>query len=93
MDHDVKSLQVLIEAEFKAMHSLYAQMHADNSKSTDELKKDVAEIKAQTTATNGRLMKAEVAIAVLKFAVFTIGGALLLAAMQVLIGRFTTGVL
>lgn len=92
MDHDLKSMQVFIEGEFRASHAMQQQMHTDNRTAYAELRAEMAEIKSQTTATNGRLGKAEVAIAVLKFAVFTIGGALMLAAMQILIGRFTVGV-
>lgn len=88
MEHDVKSLQVLIEQEFKSLHTLTHQMHADNKAGISAMKSDVSEIKAQVTSTNGRLLKAEVAIAVLKFAVFTIGGALLLTAMQIVVAKW-----
>lgn len=40
-------------------------------------------------AINGRVRKAEIAIAVMKFAVFTIGGGLLYAGLQVWIASFT----
>lgn len=95
MDHDVKSLQVLIEGEFKALHALQQQMHVENRASAAELRADLVAVKEQTTATNGRLVKAEVAIAVLRFAVLTIGGsllgALLFAAIQVVVSRFAVG--
>ena len=91
MDHDVKSLQVLIEQEFKSLNAASHQMHAENKAAVLDMRSDVAEIKAQVTSTNGRLLKAEVAIAVLKFAVFTIGGALMLTAMQIVVAKWSSG--
>lgn len=80
MVHDLKSLEVLIE-----------RMHIENKSWMSEMKDDVSEIKAQTIKTNGRVSKLEIVVAVLKFAVFTIGGGLVLAAMQVAIGKLTVG--
>ena len=91
MEHDVKSLQVLIEQEFKSLHALNQQMHNDNKSAVLAMTADVSEIKTQVQSTNGRLLKAEVAIAVLKFAVFTIGGALLLTAMQIVVAKWSSG--
>ena len=54
---------------------------------TTETKSDLDELKTYVQTTNGRLRKAETVIAVLKFAVFTIGGALLLAMLQVAVTR------
>lgn len=70
---------------------LMERMHAENTAALLDIKSDVKEMKGDVKATNGRLLKAEIAIAVLKFAVYTIGGSLLatLLAMgaQVLLGK------
>ncbi len=89
MEHDVKSLQVLIEQEFKSLNAVNHQMHSENKAAVLDMRGDVMEIKAQTIASNSRIGKLEVVVAVLKFAVYTIGGTLLLAGLQILIGRFT----
>ncbi len=87
MEHDLRSLQVFIEGEFKASRQEQARMHTENTAANLALVTEMAKTTAQTTATNGRVTKMEITVAVLKFAVFTIGGSLLLAAMQVMIGR------
>jgi hypothetical protein len=84
MEHDVKSLQVFMEGRLDAIDERATRQHAENTSVLQDIHRRVTE-------TNGRLRKAEVAIAVLKFAVYTIGGALLLATMQVLVKRFGGG--
>jgi hypothetical protein len=50
---------------------------------------DVSEVKQLARETNGRLRRAEINVAILRFAVYTIGGSLVLAGLQVLIGKFS----
>jgi hypothetical protein len=81
MDHDVKSLQAFIEAKFASYEDSQQSMHAENKSALEKLS-------ALVTATNGRVRNAEVAIAVLKFAVYSIGGSLLITGLQVIVQRF-----
>lgn len=69
-------------AEFVGLKAFMREMHEEN-------KTTLREIKADVEQTNGRVRKAEVAIAVLKFAVYTIGGSLLLAGLQVIVARLS----
>lgn len=87
MDHDIKSLQVFIEGEFRADRQARDQMHAENKAGNTSLWTEMVEIKAQTKLTNGRVTKIEIAVAVLQFVVFTVGGALILSGVQYLISR------
>ncbi len=100
MDHDLKSLQVFIEGELRADRVAREQMrsqdiearermHKENGAATQALVVELAKVTAQTTATNGRVSKLEVAMAVIRFAVFTIGGAFVVAGLQVIVTRFT----
>ncbi len=84
MEYDLKSLQVFIEQRFEASDSRQLRQHSENQTALAELTK-------QVRVTNDRVGKMEITQAVLKFAVFTIGGSLLAAliavALQVLIAR------
>jgi 5-hydroxyisourate hydrolase-like protein (transthyretin family) len=80
MDHDVRTLQTFIETKLDAMETARITMHMENKNTLEKLTDLV-------TATNGRVRKAEVAIAVLKFAVYTIGGSILLTGLQVIVPR------
>lgn len=82
MDHDVRSLQAFMEARFNAIDLAAAQRHTENTAA-------LALLGGKVDLTNGRVRKMEIAIAVLKFAVFTIGGALLLAGLQVVVAKLS----
>lgn len=87
MDHDLKSLQTFIQTRFDAIDRRQDDTLQLIATTTTETKSDLDELKTYVQTTNGRLRKAETVIAVLKFAVFTIGGALLLAMLQVAVTR------
>lgn len=80
MDHDLKSLQVFMEREFVANRELAERMHVENQAKLTSL-----ETKADKT--NGRVTKLEVAVAVMRFAVYTIGGTLVLTGIQIAVGK------
>ncbi|HEX2594703.1 MAG TPA: hypothetical protein VHL34_24585 [Rhizomicrobium sp.] len=81
MEHDIRTLQTFIEAKFTSVDEKQQRMHVENQTA-------LATLTNQVLLTNGRVRNAEVAIAVLKFAVYTIGGSILLAGLQVIVGRF-----
>lgn len=82
MDHDIKSLQASMEARFDAVDARSERQHAEN-------RTTMALLDARTAETNGRLRKLEVVVAVLKFAVFTIGGALVYAGLQIVVSKLS----
>lgn len=89
MEHDLRTLQVFLESELRADREARARMHQESTAANNKMVAELAKVTAQTTATNGRVTKLEVTMAVLKFAVFTIGGGLLVAGLQVLITKLT----
>jgi len=82
MEHDVKSLLAFMEARFNAYDQRAAERHI-------ETKDTLTGLGVKVDLTNGRVRKMEIAVAVLKFAVFTIGGALLLAGLQVVVAKLS----
>ena len=91
VEHDLRSMQAFIEARFNALDRRQDDTLQLISTTTTEARHELVKLTAAVELTNGRVRKAEVAIAVLKFAVFTIGGALLLASMQVLVAKLSGG--
>lgn len=81
MYEEERSLRSFIESRFALVDQRSERQHLENRAALAELTKTVQE-------TNGRVRKAEIAIAVLKFAVYTIGGGLVVAGLQVIVARF-----
>lgn len=80
MDHDIRSLQMFVEGRLDAYDQRAADRHSETTTAINQLA-------VKVDLTNGRVRKAEVALAVLRFAVFTIGGALVVAGLQVIVAR------
>jgi len=95
-DLDGRGLQAFFEARFADLERRSDDCLQLVATTASELKQhlgsDINRLAVAVEATNGRLRKAEIAIAVLKFAVFTIGGALLVAGLQVVVAKLTGGV-
>lgn len=90
MDHDVKSLQAFMEARFNSLDRRQDDCLQLIATTNEDTASKLSEVKDAVDATNGRLRKAEVVIAVLRFAVFTIGGGLLVGLVQFVVSRMST---
>ncbi len=63
-------------------HELIAELRA-------EMRVGFGQVNGRLDTVNGRLRKSEIAIAVIQFAVLTVGGGLAYAGMQIVVARLT----